>query len=693
MPPTLHPLFRPFLGIAAGLLTFSTTGFAQEKLLEQTLVTATREAVNASSIPLSWSVVDADALALSGAVHINELMQQVSGAWISRGNGQESLISLRSPVLTGSGSCGAFFTASDGISLRAPGFCNVNQLFDANAEQAGRVEVIKGPATALYGSNAMHGVINILSRAPTTSEDSRIAIEAGPDDFYRAKYRYSNTVNRHGFSINLNGTTDGGYKDDAGYDQQKVTLRHDFSGETVDTKTIFDYSNLNQETSGFVQGKDAFEDSSLKRSNPNPEAFRDAWSLRLQSSFSWNLNDSNRLTITPYLRDNEMQFLQHFLPWQSLEENGHQSIGVRSSVETQGDGYTWVNGVDLEYTDGWLKETQAEDFSPNQPRGVHYDYQVDATVSAIYSQLQKSMGDRWDLNAGARLEHTDYEYDNRTDDGSACAPEASACRFFRPADRDDDFTDWSLNAGASYAFTAAHYGYLRFAKGFRAPQTTELYRLQSGQQVADLDSEEISSAELGIRGEAAGGLQYDISAYSMKKDEVIFQDANRQNVSGAKTSHRGIDVSIDYPFASNWQLSVDASFAQHEYDSRISLLGSAGDIKGNDIDTAPNLFGSARLSWNFSELSKTDSRAELEWVYLDSYYLEPDNQHEYDGHSLLNLRITSKISERLSGALRVTNLTDEDYAERADFGFGNYRYFVGQSTGAYIELSYQLGGQ
>jgi len=41
--------------------------------------------------------------------------------------------------------------------------------------------------------------------------------------------------------------------------------------------------------------------------------------------------------------------------------------------------------------------------------------------------------------------------------------------------------------------------------------------------------------------------------------------------------------------------------------------------------------------------------------------------------------------------LRLTNLLDEDYAERADFGFGSYRYFVGQPRGAYLEISYQFG--
>ena len=76
---------------------------------------------------------------------------------------------------------------------------------------------------------------------------------------------------------------------------------------------------------------------------------------------------------------------------------------------------------------------------------------------------------------------------------------------------------------------------------------------------------------------------------------------------------------------------------------------------------------------------------------MDSYYLEPDNEHKYNGHSLLNLRITSDLTARWSGALRVTNLLDEDYAERADFGFGDYRYFVGQPRGAYVEIAYQFG--
>ena len=257
------------------------------------------------------------------------------------------------------------------------------------------------------------------------------------------------------------------------------------------------------------------------------------------------------------------------------------------------------------------------------------------------------------------------------------------------ADRSDDFDDWSLNAGASYQLAEGHVAYARLARGFRAPQATELYRLQSGQAVADLDSEQIDSMEVGLRGQWQT-LGYDLSLFNMDKDEVIFQDADRQNVSGAKTRHYGAELSVDYAFSEQWYAALAVTAARHKYDSRIELLGSNDDIKGNDIDTSPRLFGSARLGWDMSSLTRSPARAELEWVYLDEYYLEPDNNHKYDGHSLLNLRITGDIGKRWAAGLRITNLLDEDYAERADFGFGNYRYFVGQPLGAYLELSYRL---
>jgi len=668
-------------GIAA-LLTGAAGATAQATGPEQILVTASRLPEPAAALPLSWTSIDRSALELTNAVHINEIMQRVPGAWLSRGNGQESLPALRSPVLTGAGGCGAFLMASDGISLRAPGFCNVNQMFDANVEQAGSVEVIRGPATALYGSNAMHGVINILSQAPAAQQSQRISLEAGPDDYYRGKYHYGNTFGRNGLSLSANGSSDGGYQDDSGYDQQKLTLRHDYAGDTWQFSNVLDVSNLNQETAGYIQGDEAYKDSELRRTNPNPEAYRDAWSALAYSRASRDLGDSHQLVLTPYLRDNEMQFLMHFVPWQPVEENGHRSVGLQGALHSNLGDFNWINGVEFDYTDGWLKEIQGEDFSPNQPAGTHYDYEVLATTAAAFSQLRWQPGPL-EVSAGLRFEHTNYDYDNRASDGSACAPGASACRFYRPADREDDFDNLSANIGASYSYAANHLAYVRAARGFRAPQAAELYRLQSGQAVADLDSEELDNIEFGLRGQFAGGLGYDIAVYSMEKDNVIFQDADRFNVSGASTDHEGLELGIDYR-SGNWHMDAKANFARHRYSSRTQLLGSSGDIKGNDVDTAPRSFGSARLGYTFPR----DVAAELEWVYMDEYYLDPDNTAEYAGHSLFNLHLQAPVAGHWQLGLRVTNLLDEDYAERADFGFGEYRYFVGQPRGAFVEIAY-----
>ena len=117
--------------------------------------------------------------------HMHELLSRVSGVWLSRGSGQEHLTAIRSPVLTGAGSCGAFLFLEDGIPIRPAGFCNVNGLLEANTEQAQSIEVIRGPANALYGSNALHGITNVLmpmpdsGRSPTSHERRKDSIHGG----------------------------------------------------------------------------------------------------------------------------------------------------------------------------------------------------------------------------------------------------------------------------------------------------------------------------------------------------------------------------------------------------------------------------------------------------------------------------------------------------------------------------------
>ncbi len=286
------------------------------------------------------------------------------------------------------------------------------------------------------------------------------------------------------------------------------------------------------------------------------------------------------------------------------------------------------------------------------------------------------------VQAGLRLEYNSYDYDNQMldgntqDDGTPCP---STCRFSRPADRSDSFVEASPKLGLTYDVTDTQQIYSRAALGFRAPQATELYRLQGGQSVSAIDPESVSSFELGWRGYTQN-LDFDLSLYFMDKDNVIFRDTSRQTVDNGETSHRGIELNLRYSISPALLLSTSFSVARHRYENNPALANSA--LKGNDVDTAPREMGSAQLLW----LPMDNAQVELEWVHLSEYFTDPQNQHTYEGHDLFNLRARYSLDD-WDMAVRIMNLADTDYAERADFGFGQDRYFVGTPRSIYLSLS------
>ena len=668
------------------LVIFLLSSQSAASVLEEVVVTATRFDQQTQSLTTNIAAIDNVQLERANHTHPNEVFQRVAGVWISRGNGQESLTSIRSPVLTGAGACGAFLKAQDGIPLQASGFCNVNELFGAQSETATRIEVIKGPGSALHGSNAMHGLINIITPSISANGDSRVHFEGGPHDYYRLKINHQQDFWR----LDMSTTNDAGYKNDSGFNQQKATFKLAGNLGSFDTITAISITNLDQETAGFIQGPLAYKSAQRKRDNPNPEAFRDATTFRVHSRLNRQLASGSVLILTPYFRRIEMDFLQHFLPGQALEENGHTSFGLQTFWRNvNGE----VMGFDLEQTSGYLRESQVKPTIGSSflvatiPQGRHYDYRVDATSVAAFVHKNHELSPRTNLVLGARYEIISYDYHNKMrsgrtrEDGTACG--FGGCRFSRPIDRTDSFINFSPKVGITYHLSEKHQLYTRLAQGFRAPQTTELYRLQSGQSIAQIDSEALVSLELGVRGDN-NFFSYDLSTYTMRKNNVIFRNTERINVDNGKTRHAGIELSLSNSFSKQVSAGLNFSLANHEYANNPTLVTSS--IKSNEIDTAPRLAGSANLNWHIHE----NLNVEIEWVHVGKYYTDPQNTAKYEGHDLLNLRANLAMSFRWSLTARLINLTDRDYAERADFSFGNHRYFVGDPRSLYIGLRVSL---
>ncbi len=658
------------------------TAAATAAELEEVFVTATRTPVPGEGVIGNRAVLDREMLETVSPVHIQEVLARVPGVDMHRNNGQEYLPAIRSPVLTGAGACGSFLMAEDGIPLRPAGFCNVNELFEAHTEQARRIEVIRGPANALYGSNALHGVINVIAPA-AFEEGSRLGLEGGPWDYGRLSFSHGGDD----LALAFTGSTADSFRDAAGVDQQKLSLRHRFRGKGYRVTTGLTATNLNQETASYVVGHEAYKDRDAVEENPDPEAFRDARALRVWSRIE---DDADRpaWVVTPYARYSDMDFFQHFLPGTPLEQNGQRSAGVQSAFYRYGDNTRLIAGLDLEITRGWLEQAQEgpTEGSPfleeTIPAGQHYDYVVNAIQAAPYVQGRWEFLPRWHLTAGLRYEYMRYDYDNRMlagrtrEDGTECG--FGGCHYSRPADRTDDFHNASATLGLGHTLREDHRAFLNLARGFRAPQAVELYRLQREQQVADLDSPQLDSAELGLRGET-NKLAYELVAYAMRKDNVIFRDSDFFNVSDGETSHHGLEVALAWEFNEHFDLNLSASVARHRYEHSQILNGV--DIEGNDVDSAPHRFGSLRLGWR----PVADARLELEWLHRGDYYTDPENLHSYDGHDVFHLRSRWQVTPGVSLSARLVNVLDTEYAERADYtGFVGDRYFPGDPRSLYL---------
>lgn len=709
----------PLLIALANVFVTSISSAETGLVLDELVVTGTRSEAPLLELAGNTAKVTTEEIDLLNSDHISETLLRIPGVNLQRGSGVEMTVALRSPVLTGPGAGGAFLFMEDGIPLRAASFGNNQGLSVAHFEQAGSIEVVRGPGSALYGSNAVHGLFNVLSRDPSTDLEREIDITAGSDDLYKIKGTVSDTVGAHAYRFSFSGVDDGGWRDDTGLGQQKFTLRHDYSAENGDSfKTLFSAFNLNQETAGFITSKT--DDKLYTRGqdvierNENPDGYRDWWSVRLSTRWDHELDNGNTLSITPYIRSNGMEFRQHYLPSKAIEENGHDSIGVQTAyyIDLEGD-HKIIVGLDAEYTNGYLKETQDQayftyagfnDGKKKSPEGIHYNYEVDVFSLAPFIHAEWQLADKLRATTGLRFEHTRYDYDNKVAnnvnsvgepvqaDGSICPdipPYNDGCLYLRPEDRNDTFNNWSPKLGLTYRLAENHSTYANLSRGHRAPQTTDLYRLQTFQTVGDIDSEQADSLEIGFRGTTASMLNYDIAIFYMKKKNFFFRDSDGENVTDGKTKHRGIEAAISLPLNESFDLAVSYTYAIHRYDfdRPAPVFAPTNNIEsGDDIDTAPRNLANVRLGWNF----KANSRAELEWSHIGSYYLDPSNTHKYEGHDLFNLRVNTQITKSLAIHGQIKNLFDTEYADRADFAFGDYRFFPGRDRHYEIGASFSF---
>ena len=637
----------------------------------------------------SITSIDEKEIEYLDAQHPKQIFRRSSGVWISRGSGQEHLTAIRSPVLSGPGACGSFLILEDGLPVRPTGFCNVNGLFETFFEMSSGVETITGPASARYGANAMHGVINILSKS--IDSDNKFSSNIGPNNYKNYKLRVGNQEN---WSVDGFFANNDGFRDKSGYDQQKIKIQSNFSISTWNASLKATLTNLNQETAGYVNGFNSYKDEDYSKQNFNPDAYRDANSQRLSLRLTKE-KGSNIDSITPYIRSNDMKFFQHFLPGTPLEENKHKSIGIVLQRISEYGNFSLVRGLQIDLAKAELTETQKDNLTTSsafnnatRPKGKHYDYEVDSLVYALFAGVEDyGINENFNLFADARAEFIEYDYSNRMisgntrEDGSECG--FGGCYYNRPSDRKDDFNEISARGGITTTFERLNY-FAQISLGFRPPQINEAYRLQKKQNVTDLDSETLTMFEIGSRFEN-DKVNGSISIYQSKKKNSIFRDSENFIVDNGKTDHEGVELSLDWFINTNNTISTSLTYGDHKYDFATDTSMREKIRIGNKIDTSPTLM--ANLIWDI--ILGDDNLLSFEIEHMSSYYTDAANLHKYDGHTLYHTRFNRNISPTLEGFIRIDNIFDKAYAERADFNaFGGDRYFPGLPREFYVGIEY-----
>jgi outer membrane receptor protein involved in Fe transport len=663
-------------------------------------VTATRQAVSLSESPWSVGVIDQESISVTKPTHPSELLSQVPGVAVSVTNGEGHQTAIRQGFTTSP----VYLFLEDGIPIRATGNFNHNALYEVNIPSAASVEVIRGPASALYGSDAIGGVVNVITRTPSTRAGGNGSLEMGQWGYRRLLAGADSGEGSAGaLRLDVNLTSTDGWRQNTGYDRRSFNLRWDSQlSPTTRVKTIIGMTSIDQETGANspLPMPLYLEDPTVNLRSP---AYRKVDALRFSSSFEHDLGGGQQLSLTPYLRRNKMDLNGsfNFTGDARIEDTEVFSAGLLATYRRDfHDAYRsrLIVGLDLDRSPSKRLETKiamssqidarASTSSDASLRGLYtqytgyslgarmYDYEVNYRNLSPYAHWEFSPLPAMRLSAGLRRDQSSYTMDNQANPGYFTV---AGREYYLPASAEADFARWVPKLGMVYQLSAQSQWYASYNHGFRTPSESQLFRggrsasggsLSARQAEAQalfnaasqLKAIKAEQFEWGLRG-SQQQIQYEVVAYQLtKSDDLLNQrDATGYSVqtNNGTTKHRGIEVLVGTRLSPAWRFDAAASYASHRYEQWIS---GGTDFSGKNIESAPRTLANLRLSGQLV----AGLNAQLEWVHVGSYNLDQANQFgKYPGHGLWNLRMSMALGADASLFLRAMNVADKRYADSA----------------------------
>ena len=650
--------------------------------LPEVSVTGTREKELLRETPASVGVIREQSIREVRPTHPSQIISQVPGAAVSITNGEGHQTSIRQPFTTGP----VYLFLEDGIPIRATGFFNHNALYEINIPGAGGIEVIRGPGTALYGSDAIGGVINVLTPPPPRTPEGSVSAEVGSNGWRRLLLGGGTGNIESAWRADANVTHTDGWRDKTAYDRQSGGFRwdHAIDGSQL-LKTVVSFSRINQETganSPLIYTDYLFN----PKKNYLPIAFRKVEALRVSTNYERESGNS-LLSITPYFRDNSMDLLASFMlnSDPTVYNTQNQSFGVMAKWRQdfpQAMRARLIAGVDVDVSPGGRREdrlnltTSGAGASRNSigytiNRRV-YDYDVTYKGVSPYLHGEISPAQRLRVTGGVRYDAMRYDFTNNFAAGTVTT--GAGVFYGQAANTEADFKHLSPKLGATFALTETTSLYADYNHGFRAPSegqlfrpsvsTTEALALAARDAALQLKPIKVDQVELGIRGELAGAA-YNLVAYHLiKRDDIVsFTNTTtnvRTTVNAGRTEHRGVELGLGAPLVKSLRLDIAYSYARHTYEEWNT--SSTANLNGFEMESAPRLLGNSRLTWTPTPAVS----AQFEWVQIGRYWVDSGHtKPQYSGHDLFNLRTSWTVGRQTLLFAKIDNLQNRRFADSA----------------------------
>ena len=683
----------------------------------EVISTATRTEQSVDGVAASVIVINAEQINAMGAQTVKDIFNNTPGLTIQYGTfPAASAVSKSSISIRGVGATGSLWLL-DGRRLAG----EVKNPYDMDripASSIERIEIVKGPMSALYGADAVGGVINIITKKPVAGEvEGDVSLSYGSNTDGDAASTNVTAGIRGGsekirVTLNLSHLETDPYTEDeettttlggpptpppplAGVESNyevPVSYREDSTVDTVAARVEFDASEsitLGLEANLFEEEREGTYRASFHPTgfSPAPGQFIPAFDVPVRSrddnerqDFGFdvktevndNLNVDARIYRSKYEKRNDTTMTE-FADFAYPSEAASSASGMNANVTVDAVevNANWAANdkhlisAGLEVRD---EEREATVFSQDpglDTRRVDY--------RALYVQDQWDIRDDLYLVLGGR-------YDEYHQDGYVDA-------LNNRHDAHDD-SESTFRIGMVKNLDDAANLRVNLAQGYRVPDIRELFiqkRTPAGYQLGaqtidptlnkqafDLNPESTTSFEIGISGNLTS-LRYDVALFRndikdrIQQVSVDFNNDNRddyftfENVSEATT--QGIEASLIYQFTS----TLNTTFSWTE-------LRTENEDTGKDLEFNPERQISVRADWQASE--RMNLITSINHVG-EQFFLENGDDKETDAFTLVNVTANYIIEGdwkwRLFGG--VNNIFDEEVDKR-----------IGSNPGPYVFL-------